>query len=118
MTTNYPQRHQELQGLLGRLAKELPGPMAGFGRLHRDSVAQGTLPAKFKELIALAIAIAVRCEGCIAFHVHDAIAAGASREEIVETIGVAVMMGGGPAAMYACDAFEALDQFERQSKQL
>jgi AhpD family alkylhydroperoxidase len=63
--------------------------------------------------MALSIAIAVRCEGCIAFHVHDAIAAGATRQEIVETIGVAVMMGGGPAAMYACDAFEALEQFEK-----
>ena len=117
MTTNFPQRHQELQGLLGRLAKELPGPIGGFGRLHKESVAQGTVPAKFKELMALAIAIAVRCEGCIAYHVHDAIAAGANRQEILEAIGVAIMMGGGPAAMYACDAFSALEQFESEKKQ-
>jgi AhpD family alkylhydroperoxidase len=116
MTTNFPERRQELQSLLGRLAKELPGPIGGFGRLHKESVAQGTVPAKFKELMALAIAIAVRCEGCIAYHVHDAIAAGATHQEIVETIGVAIMMGGGPAAMYACDAYEALEQYEKQSK--
>jgi AhpD family alkylhydroperoxidase len=116
MSTNFPQRHQELQGLLGRLAKELPGPVSGFARLHKDSVAQGTVPAKFKELMALSIAIAVRCEGCIAYHVHDAIAAGATHQEIVETIGVAILMGGGPAAMYACDAYEALEQYEKQSK--
>lgn len=116
MATNFPQRRQELQGLLGRLSKELPGPLGGFGRLHKELVAQGTVPAKFKELMALAIAIAVRCEGCIAYHVHDAIAAGATHQEIVETIGVAIMMGGGPAAMYACDAYEALEQYEKQSK--
>ena len=61
--------------------------------------------------MALAIAIAIRCEGCIAYHVHDAIAAGATREEIAETIGVAVMMGGGPAAVYGAEALEAAGQF-------
>ena len=62
-------------------------------------------------LIALGIAIAVRCDGCIAFHVHDAIRAGASNEEMAETIGVAILMGGGPAVMYGCDALEAMKQF-------
>lgn len=116
MTTDFPQRRQELQSQLSRLAKELPGPLGGFGRLHKDSIAAGALQPKFKELMALSIAIAVHCEGCIAYHVHDAIAAGATRQEILETIGVAIMMGGGPAAMYACDAYEALDQYEKQSK--
>ncbi len=50
----------------------------------------------------------------IAYHVHDALRAGATRQEIVETIGVAMMMGGGPATMYGCHAFEALDQFETE----
>jgi AhpD family alkylhydroperoxidase len=116
MTTNFPGRRQELQIQLARLAKELPGPVDGFGRLHTESVAEGTVPAKFKELMALAIAIAVHCEDCIAYHVHDALAAGATHQEILETIGVAIMMGGGPAAMYACDAYVALDQYEKQSK--
>ena len=53
---------------------------------------------------------------CIAFHVHDALAAGASRAEVLDTLGVAVMMGGGPAAMYACDALTALEQFESERK--
>ena len=72
------------------------------------------LTPKFKELIALSIAVAMYCESCIAFHVHDALKAGASRGEILEALGVAIMMGGEPAAMYACDAFEALGQFESQ----
>ena len=53
----------------------------------------------------------LHCEDCIAYHVHDAVAAGANRKEIAETIGVAVMMGGGPAAVYGAQALEATDQF-------
>jgi AhpD family alkylhydroperoxidase len=69
------------------------------------------LDRKHKELIAVAISVAVQCEGCIAYHVHDALQAGATRQEVVESLGVAIMMGGGPAVMYACEALAALDQF-------
>jgi AhpD family alkylhydroperoxidase len=112
MTTNYPELHRELQLVLGKLAKELPGPMGGFGRLHKEATQAGALATKTKELMALAISIVARCESCIAFHVHDALRAGATRQEVLETIGVAVMMGGGPASMYACEAYDALQQFE------
>ena len=60
----------------------------------------------------MGIGITSRCDGCIAFHTHEARAHGATREEINETIGVAISMGGGPALMYAAHALEALDQFE------
>jgi len=114
MSTNFPERHKQLEALLGQLGKQLPGPVAGFARLHKEATAAGQLDRKFKELIALGIAVAIRCEDCVGFHVHDALKAGASRAEILETLGVAIMMGGGPATMYACDAFEALEQFESQ----
>jgi len=112
MTTDYPARHKQLQSLMGRLGHDLPGPVAGFGRLHNEAVANGALTSKTKELMALAIAVAVHCESCIAYHVHDALKAGATSAEIIETLGVAILMGGGPAAMYACDALEALNQFQ------
>ena len=96
---------------MGELGAEIPATMSGFNSLHKASTAEGVLSSKTKELIALGIAITVRCDGCIAFHVHDALKSGASSEEIVETIGVAVMMGGGPALMYGCEALEALNQF-------
>jgi AhpD family alkylhydroperoxidase len=115
MEITYPQGHAELQLLRGKLGKELPGPISGFARLHRDAVALGALPSKTKELMALAIAIAIRCEDCIARHVHDALHAGATHQEVIETHGVAVMLGGGPASMYACRAYEALAQFEPSS---
>lgn len=54
----------------------------------------------------------VRCDGCVAYHVHDALEAGASRDEIVEVIGVAVLMGGGPAVVYGSEALEAVEQFQ------
>ncbi len=117
MSANYPERHAQLEALLAQMAKTLPGPTGAFARLHRESVAEGALSTKIKELMALAIGVATRCEGCIAFHVHDALKAGATRAEILEALGVAIMMGGGAAEMYACDAFEALSQFESRSGQ-
>jgi len=112
MTTNYPTRHEELQGLMRRLGRELSGPVGGFASLHKSAMTGGALDAKTKELIALGIAVAIHCDPCIAYHVHDAVKAGATRAEMLETLGVAMMMGGGPATMYACDALAALDQFE------
>ena len=62
--------------------------------------------------MAIAIAVATRCEGCIVFHVRSAIKHGATREELADTIGVAIEMGGGgPAAVYGADALAAFDQF-------
>lgn len=112
MTESYPQHHEHLQTLLAALGKTIPGPMSGFGTLHKETVAGGVLTTKIKELIALAIAVTVRCDGCIAYHVHDAIQAGAKRQEMVEALAVAVLMGGGPAAVYAAQALEAIEQFE------
>ena len=111
MAQDYPEYYDELCRLMSRLGTETPGVMAGFAKLHAASLTDGALSTKVKELIALAIGIAVHCDGCIAYHIHDALTAGASREEIAETIGVAVMMGGGPAAVYGCEALKALEQF-------
>ena len=112
MEKTYPDYYRHLQSLMAKMGNEIPGPMSGFGQLHRHAVADGALSTKVKELIALGIAIAARCDGCIAYHVHDALRAGATRKEILEAIGVAILMGGGPAAMYGAEAFEALEQFE------
>ncbi len=109
---NHPRARQHLGTLLHKLTKELPEPLAGFSQLHKGAMSDGVLSTPTKELIALGIAICVNCDGCIAWHVHDALRAGATRPEVLETIGVALMMGGGPAAIYGCEALEALEQFE------
>ena len=76
MTKNFPEHYNHLRGLMRGLHGELRGPMSGFTQLHTAAVADGVLDAKTKELIALGIGIAAQCDGCIAFHVHDALKAG------------------------------------------
>jgi AhpD family alkylhydroperoxidase len=72
------------------------------------------LNTKTKELMALAVSVAMRCEGCIAYHVHDVVKAGARRQELLETVRVAIMMGGGPAMMCAAYVLDAIEQFISQ----
>ena len=117
MNGTYPQRNQVVRERMAVLGKSIPATMAAFVRLHKAASADGALDGKTKELIALAIGITVRCDGCIAFHVHDAIQAGATRQDIMETIGVAVFMGGGPSVVYGTEALEALDEFEAEGSE-
>ncbi len=114
MSSNFPEQNKKVRELMGKLGKEIPGTMDSFMKLHQESSKEGELDAITKELIALAIAITVRCNGCIAFHVHDALKSGANRKEILETISVAILMGGGPSVVYGTEAMEALDQFEKE----
>ena len=109
---DYPAEHARLRALIGELGKAAPGPVSGFARMHGSAVTTGALDRHVKELMALAIAICTHCQGCVGYHVHDALDAGATREQITETIGVAVMMGGGPALVYGAEALDALNQFE------
>lgn len=109
MVKDHSKNYDDLNKAMKRLGNRLPDTMKAFTDLHGASTANGALSKKTKELIALSIAISVRCDGCIAYHVHDSLQSGASSEEIMETIGVAVMMGGGPSVVYGCEAMEALD---------
>lgn len=111
---DYKEYYKRANNLMGQLSKEIPETMSGFNTLHSSATKDNALSSKTKELIALGIAITVRCNGCIAFHVHDALKAGASREEVVETIGVAILMGGGPSAVYGAEAMEAMNQFQEK----
>lgn len=109
--TDYVAYHHHLEERLTQFGKEMPGPMTGFARLHKKAVEDGALSVKTKELMSLAISIAVHCEGCIVYHVHDAIAAGATRPELLETLGVGLSMSGGPGSIYVAMAMDAIDQF-------
>jgi AhpD family alkylhydroperoxidase len=107
--------YQHTLDMMGELGKAIPQTMGAFNRLHHAAVAEGALSFKVKELMALCIGITVRCDGCIMYHVNESMKAGATYEEIVETIGVAVMMGGGPSVMYGSEALAALDLLQEQS---
>ena len=88
-----------------------PETWAGFGQLHSAAVADGALPARVKELMALAIAVVKQCDGCIAYHARAAAKAGASDAEIAELLGVALLMDGGTASVYAPRAWAAFQEF-------
>lgn len=95
---------------MGALAAGIPKVMGGFHSVAEAATDDNALDPKTKELIALAIGISVRCDGCLAYHAKAAASEGATREEVLETIGVAVYMGGGPSVIYGSEALEAFDE--------
>ena len=108
---SYPERLRHVKKNSQTLAAAQPAAMETFECFHRAAGATGALDRKTKELMALAISVTHGCDDCIAHHVHDAIEAGATREEFADALGVAVLMGGGPGMIYASHAIEAVDQF-------
>ncbi|WP_062378133.1 carboxymuconolactone decarboxylase family protein [Demequina pelophila] len=108
---SHHEHYDDVMSGIGALGEHIPGTIKSFFSLHHAALADGALPKSTKELLALAIAIAVRCGGCITCHVKDALASGATPEEIYETIGVAILMGGGPSAVYGNEARKAVEAF-------
>lgn len=100
---------------LSSLRTSTPDVMKSFGELGRAATSEGKLDAKTKELIALALGVAARCDPCIGFHAQALVKLGATRQEIDETLGVTTYMGGGPSLMYAANAVAAFDEFLRAS---
>jgi AhpD family alkylhydroperoxidase len=98
------------------LRQGAPDAMKAFGALSTAATATNAIDTKTKELMALAIGIAVHCDGCVAYHTKMAHQHGATRAEVAETVALAVYMGGGPAAVYGGDALRAYDQFSDADK--
>ena len=104
---------QSVSANLATLRSGTPEVMKSFNELGRAATANGVLDRKTKELIALALGVAARCDPCIGFHMQSLVKLGATRQEIDETLGVATYMGGGPSRMYAANAVAAFDEFSR-----
>ncbi len=111
MTKKYKEITQDISSSLEKLRKEIPEVMSGFGTLSQAATKEGVLNKKTKELIALALGVAARCDGCIGFHIKALIKLQVTREELLETLGMAIYMGGGPSLMYAADALSAFEEF-------
>ena len=107
---NFVEFRKDLGKTNAKLAQALPKEMKGFSSLHKAALEDGALNTKTKELIALGISIGIRCEPCIVSHTKTLIDLGATREEIEETVGVALFMGGGPATAYGGKTLEIFDQ--------
>jgi AhpD family alkylhydroperoxidase len=108
---SYRDLTQRISSGLSPLRTSTPEVMKAFSELGRAATADGALDAKTKELIALALSVAARCDPCIGFHAKALVKLGATRQEVDETLGVTTYMGGGPSLMYAANAVAAFDEF-------
>jgi AhpD family alkylhydroperoxidase len=115
MDKNYPEITQHISANLRKLRSDIPDTMKGFAMLAQAATRDGVLDKKTKELMALALGVAAHCDGCIGFHTEALVKLGATRQEVEETLGMAVYMGGGPSLMYAADAIAAYEQFQQQT---
>ncbi len=111
---HFHQVQEDLRGPSRELRQAIPDVMAARAALHSAAFAEGALPAKVKELVALSIAITRECDGCIAAHARGAVRRGATREEVAEMIGVAISMNGGPGTVWGPRALAAFDEFSAQ----
>ncbi len=109
--TSMHDRLSEVGVLTKRLQTEFPKETAGFLHFLKDAESGAALSLKYKELINVALSIAAQCEWCIAFHVRNAIQAGATRSELIEAGYQAVIMNGGPAFMWMTPLLRAVDEF-------
>lgn len=111
MSKSYPEITKRISDNMKVLRKDISDTMQGFSAMAMAATKDGALDKKTKELIALAIGVSTRCDGCIGFHAKALVDLGASREEVEEMLGMAIYMGGGPSLMYAADAMLAFEQF-------
>ncbi len=110
MPKEYKQITRDISASLVKLRADAPDVMKGFSELAAAATKDGVLDKKTKELIALALGVAARCDGCLGFHTQTLVRLGATRQEVIETLGMAVYMGGGPSLMYAAEAITAFEQ--------
>jgi AhpD family alkylhydroperoxidase len=101
----------ELKASGRRLRAAIPQVYAGYAALHGAAMGDGALPAKVKELIALAIAVTQECDGCVAAHARSAARQGVTVEEVAEAMGVAILMNGGPGTVWGPRAYAAFQEY-------
>lgn len=111
MAKSYTNVIADINAGITKMRQTVPDTLSGFSAMSRSAMKAGVLSEVHKELIALAIGVAGHCEGCIAFHTKSLARLGATREQVLETLAVAVYMGGGPSLMYAAEAAHAYDEF-------
>lgn len=112
---SYKEITDNISPSLAKLRKEIPDVMNAFSALAQSATKDGALDKKTKELIALALGIAGHCDGCIGFHMQTLVKLGVTRAELLETLSMAIYMGGGPSLMYAADALSAFEQLSNSN---
>ena len=100
---------KQLVAAVADVSKLSPDTVKGYVVLGAAGAKTGHLDAKTRELIALAVAVSLRCDGCIAVHSAAAHKLGASKEEIAEALGVSVSVNAGAAIVYSTRTLDAYD---------
>ena len=108
MMMDWNEYHRQIGTTLGEFAKLSPDTLRGYQTLSAANAKESKLGEKVRQLIALAVAVTTRCDGCIVIHSEEALKAGATREEIAEALGVAVDMNAGAALVYSTRALDAV----------
>lgn len=105
----------DLSTRMEQLSDEAPELTAAFVNMDSAAYVEGELERKYKELIGIGVAVAMRCSHCLTIHVKQSLYEGATREEILEAAAVGVAFGGSPAmAQVATVLVPALEEFEEQ----
>ena len=107
---------KHLMGRIGEVGKLSPDTVAGYQTLSKAGQKTGHLGAKIHELIALAVAVTTRCDGCITVHTAEALKHGATHEEIAEALGVAIALNAGAALVYSARVMDAVSAHEGEKK--
>ena len=115
MSSNASRYYESNTAAMKPVRAAMPDLIKGFGSLHQATMKPGALTVIEKELTAPAVALAIRCENCIYAHVQAAVHAGATREQVLDAAGVAVLMQGGPTYTYLPRVIESLDALAEQS---
>lgn len=97
----------------GEVIQNVPGLSEGFMGIKQAVITDDALTAKEKEYVALGIAVAIRCEGCIEAHVANLLKMGVTKKELAEVVGVAVLMGGGPSTVYGSLVMDVYNEFTK-----
>ncbi len=116
MSKNYREITTEVSTSLARLRADIHDTTRGFSALAQAATREGALDKKAKELIAMALSVAARCDPCLGFHAEALVKLGCTRQEFEEMLGMCIYMGGGPALMYAAHALDAYEQFGGELK--
>jgi AhpD family alkylhydroperoxidase len=101
----------EVSASLAKLRADIPDTTRGFSALAQAATRDGALDKKTKELIAMALSVAARCDPCVGFHAEALVKLGCSRAEFEDMLGMCIYMGGGPSLMYAAQALQAFEEF-------
>lgn len=111
MTKSYKDIIADTSANTAKLRKGAPEAMQGFNALAQAACKGGVLDSKTKELIAMALSVAARCDPCLGYHAKALVKLGATRAELDEMLAMCVYMGGGPSLMYAAAATAAYEEF-------